>query len=208
MNKQIKISVLFFILTLSYIAQAQFSEIGKPFIENFSPKNYKHENQNFSITQDTNGVVYFGNLDGVMQFDGQSWRIMEFKGKPYLTTTDTGEIFVGGYQTFGQLVNTAAFKMEYKPLSNKLWDLGYEFDHVNRILKFKNYVVVLASPHVFVIAPDKSVEHILTSENGIAIFGDKEPLVLLDSGLFKINLQELDTNICTCKQFRNIENII
>ena len=204
-----KKNTLLFIFALFFMASyAQFSEIGKPFIDNYSPKDYKHENQNFSITQDTNGVMYFGNLDGIMQFDGQEWRILNFKGKPQLTTTKKGELFVGGYQTFGKIINTDNFKMKYQSLSDKLWKEGYGFDHVNTILSFDNYVLVLAKPHLFVIDQDLNVDHLLTTTNSIQIFGKETPLVLLDSGLFKINFQTLDTVRCTCNQYDNIKNII
>lgn len=209
MINNIRIHVLIAaLLLLANVTYAQFSEIGKPFIENFSPKDYKHENQNFSIAQDTNGVMYYGNLDGVMQYDGQSWRIKNFRGKPYLATTKEGRIFVGGYQTFGEIINTPEFEMEYKPLSEPIWKAGYEFDHVEKILRFNKSVVVLASPHVFIIDSLKNVKHLLTSDQDIQIFGDEQPLILLDSGLFKIDIYALDTNSFPNFQGQNIEHVI
>ncbi len=199
---------LFLFLFGSLLAFSQFSEIGKPFIENFSPKDYKHENQNFSITQDTNGIMYFGNLDGVMQFDGEEWRIMDFKGKPRLSTTSDGRILVGGYQTFGLIENTPDFKMKYHSLSMGVWKDGYEFDHVNQIRSYKNKTLVLAYPHLFSIDEKNRVDCILSTKGKIRMFGDKEPLILLDSGLYKINFETLDTVRCSCNHFKEIENII
>ncbi len=199
----------FFVLLLaSLLAFPQFSEIGKPFIENFSPKDYKHENQNFSITQDTNGIMYFGNLDGVMQFDGEEWRIMDFKGKPRLTNALDGRILVGGYQTFGLIENKSNFKMEYHSLSDEIWKDGYEFDHVNQIKSYNNNTLVLAYPHLFLIDEENRVDCILTTKGKIQLFGDAEPLVLLDSGLYKINFETLDTNRCACNHYKSIENVI
>lgn len=196
------------LFSISLISNAQFSEIGKPFIENFSPKDYKHENQNFSIIQDTTGVMYFGNLDGVMQFDGQSWRMMPFKGKPYLSILENGRMFVGGYQSFGELINTSDFKMKYEPMSNTLWKAGYKFDHVVDMINFGNNLMILAPPHLFLVDSNMIVEHILSSEDNMKIFGQSEPLVLLKNGLFKIDLQEYDTIRCPCDKYDKILNII
>lgn len=205
-SKQIFLLIVF--ITIALIARSQYTEIGKPFIDNFSPKDYKHENQNFSIAQDTNGMMYFGNLDGVMQFDGQSWRLLEFKGKPILKSTPNGSLFVGGYQTFGEIINTENFQMKYVPLEKQLWDAGFKFDHVTKILNYGNSVLVLAEPHLFFIDSARNVEHILVSKKPIHIFGQKEPLLLLNTGLFKVDLQKLDTVSCSCSDFEDIENII
>ena len=200
--------ILVWLILVSVFAKGQFSEIGKPFIDNYSPKDYKHENQNYSITQDTNGVMYIGNLNGIMQFDGLSWRILDFKGKPRLTTSKSGRIFVGGYQTFGEVVNTTDFKMVYHSLSDDLKKEGYHFNDVTKILSFGDDILVLAPPHIFLIDSNLNVEHILSSSNEIKIFGKTKPLILLDSGLFKLNLQTYDTLRCTCNNFDKMENII
>ena len=49
-------------------------ENGLPYIQNFSPKDYNAEIQNFSIAQDNRGLMYFGNNKGVLIYDGVSWR--------------------------------------------------------------------------------------------------------------------------------------
>ena len=208
MNKSNKLYLIFLFLVYTFSVQAQFSEIGKPFIDNYSPKDYKHENQNFSIAQDSNNILYFGNLDGVMQYDGQAWKLLEFKGKPRLVSTKNGRVFAGGYQTFGEIVNTVDFKMEYYELSDGLRKAGFEFEHVDDILSFGNSVLVLAKPHLFVIDSNLNVEHVLNSEGNIQIFGKKEPIVLLDSGLYKVNLHTFDTVQCVCRQYKDIKNII
>ncbi len=190
------------------IAFAQFSEIGKPFIDNYSPRNYRHENQNYSIAQGIDGLMYFGNLNGILQYDGQTWRYLEYKGKPYLSSTPKGKIYVGGYRSFGELVNTPNYKMEYHALSDAVFNAGFSFEHVTQLMSFDENIVVVAPPHVFVISPDQSVEHILRSNNSIKLFGGKEPLLLIDSGLFKINLSKFDTTACACTHHHVIQNII
>ncbi|MBN2669345.1 MAG: HD domain-containing protein [Bacteroidales bacterium] len=203
--------VLLIIILLSLCSQAikaQFSEVGRPFISNYSPKDYKHENQNFSIAQDTNGIMYFGNLDGIMQYDGQTWRYIEYPGKPQLASTRKGKIIAGGYQSFGIVENTENFKMVYRELSKSMEKAGYQFNHVNAIKTFGEKTVIIAKPQVFVIDSNLAVEHVLTYNNNIKLFGEKEPLLLLDSGLFKIDLERFDTVSCPCRLYNQIQNII
>ena len=46
---------------------------GAPFIHNFPKEEYKSDAQIWSMVQDKRGVMYFGNLNGVLEYDGKSW---------------------------------------------------------------------------------------------------------------------------------------
>jgi hypothetical protein len=50
---------------------------GIPFIQNYAPKDYHADSQNWAIVQDRRGIMYFGNSDGVLEYDGVSWRLIE-----------------------------------------------------------------------------------------------------------------------------------
>ncbi len=52
----------------------QITEIGTPFIDIYSPEQYGGSSQNWDILQDTKGHMYFANTDGVLIYDGQTWR--------------------------------------------------------------------------------------------------------------------------------------
>ncbi|MEI6457063.1 MAG: triple tyrosine motif-containing protein, partial [bacterium] len=82
------------------------NETGYPFIRNFPATQYKAHTQNFAITRDRNGIIYFGNFAGILQFDGEFWRLI-----PTLNTTkvsslavdSSGTIFVGARGEIGYL---------------------------------------------------------------------------------------------------------
>ena len=46
---------------------------GTTFIKNYSEKEYNAHAQNFYITQDKRGLMYFANNEGVLYFDGIKW---------------------------------------------------------------------------------------------------------------------------------------
>src|SRR5688500_13206904 len=56
--------------------EAGRQEAGIPFLRNFSPKEYGAQSQNWDIVQDPRGVIYVGNNDGVLEFDGLRWRLI------------------------------------------------------------------------------------------------------------------------------------
>jgi len=55
---------------------------GSPYIQNYSSENYNTpEDQIWSIIQDTQGLMYFANNNGVLEFDGNTWRLIEIPNK-------------------------------------------------------------------------------------------------------------------------------
>ena len=57
-------------------------EQGNPFIQNYNDKNYNTlENQTWAIIQDQRGIMYFGNNNGVLEFGGNNWRLIEIPNK-------------------------------------------------------------------------------------------------------------------------------
>ena len=47
-------------------------------IYNYSAKSYKAAPQNWAIQQDKRGVLYIGNNEGVLEYDGVSWRLINW----------------------------------------------------------------------------------------------------------------------------------
>ena len=46
-----------------------------PQVINYSVNEYKAGNQNWAVTQDKSGLLYFGNNRGLLQFDGIRWTL-------------------------------------------------------------------------------------------------------------------------------------
>jgi len=73
---KIYIVLLVVILTNNFNTKifAQQKQVGLPYITNFEMKDYKFGAQNWAFVQDKRGVLYVGNTDGLLEFDGISWR--------------------------------------------------------------------------------------------------------------------------------------
>ncbi|HSK14150.1 MAG TPA: hypothetical protein VK907_13110, partial [Phnomibacter sp.] len=85
---------------------AHHFELGKPVITNWPPKAYEAQPQNWAIVQDDRGVMYFGNGNGILEYDGVSWRLIELPNKNTcrsLAKDAKGRIFAGGVGIFGYL---------------------------------------------------------------------------------------------------------
>ena len=109
---------------------------GIPFIKNHTPKEYLAASQNWTITQDNRGMMYIGNNDGILEFDGLNWRLITTANKAVvrsLAKDEKGRIYVGSLGEVGYLAPDSLGKMEYESLLptipeeersfNNMWDI-------------------------------------------------------------------------------------
>lgn len=146
--KQIVFVCLFLLCFLIYFPLK--AQVGKSFIHNYTSKEYKAHIQNWSLTQDSRGVMYIGNGDGVLEFDGTNWRLIPIDGKGAgfsILNTNQAEkevIYVGSVNQFGYLAPTLNGNLEYQSL-NYLLDSAIDIGRVSEIYHQKNEVVFYAS---------------------------------------------------------------
>ena len=112
------------LLLLFFIsAQAQINKNGVPLIQNYKAEDYDAHDQNWAITQDNRGYMYFGNTHGVLEYNGKSWRKIEVSNNSMvrsLAVDTSNTIFVGAVDEFGYLAPNEIGLLEYKSLSEKL----------------------------------------------------------------------------------------
>lgn len=89
-----------FISCYSLLAQ----NTGNYFIKNFKNKDYGAGYSNFDIIQDSRGIVYAANYNGILEYDGSTWKIIPTKSAVLsLEKNKYDQIFVGLIHDFGVL---------------------------------------------------------------------------------------------------------
>lgn len=104
---------------------AQSSNIGSPPITNFYKKTHQAGTQDWGITQDKRGVLYFANNKGLLEFDGSHWRCYPVTNKTIvrsLTIAADGKIFVGAQNELGYFESNRSGNLEYHSLKYLLDD--------------------------------------------------------------------------------------
>ncbi len=128
-------------------------EVGKPFIHNFTSKDYRGHTQNWIVEQDTNGVMYFGNQAGVISYDGFYWRtipIANFSTVRSLALAANGRIYVGAVGDFGYLVPNAAGKMIYHSLVPQLDSSLRDFGNVWNCMALGDQIFFLTDDWLYI----------------------------------------------------------
>lgn len=94
------------ILTSTFNVQRSASAQGIPFLRNYTSNEYKGHNQNFDVIAATDGTLYAANFEGLLYFDGATWRIIHTPGISRITAVfqdSKGRMWTGGYNYFGYL---------------------------------------------------------------------------------------------------------
>lgn len=128
-------------------------EIGKPFLTNFSSKDFKGHTQNWVIETDQNGITYFGNQAGVMVYDGLAWRTIEIDNHSTvrsLCLNSDGKIYVGAVGEFGYLETDATGKLVYKSLIQQIDSLKRNFADVWNCQTLNNKVYFLTDNYIYI----------------------------------------------------------
>ncbi len=98
-------------------------ETGTYVFQHYSAKQYGASPQNWDIAQDHRGVMYFANLDGLLEFDGNSWRLLRLPGKSFVRSVSVdsqGTVYVGGGGEFGLLKPDATGTMAFVSLTGRI----------------------------------------------------------------------------------------
>lgn len=128
---------LFWQLVPEDCSAALQTEIGNPFITNYSPSVYRAHGQNWAAVQDSGGLLYFANSAGVvLQYDGLRWTSIAVGNGSIVRDIQldaSGKIFVGMQNDFGYLQSDDDGRIVYQSLLNKadypgilgdIWKIG------------------------------------------------------------------------------------
>ncbi len=118
-------------LQLFLPCNGQVKSTGIPYIRNYSRTQYRASTQNWAVTQDSRGFMYFANNDGILEYDGTNWILHQF-GEPAITRSlaadNKGNLYAGMYNEFGSVKHDVSGKFVFtsfrKSLSHIPGDLG------------------------------------------------------------------------------------
>lgn len=114
--------------------------------------------QNFAITRDADGLVYVGNADGVLEFDGERWSLLRLPNRDLVRSLASvgRRVYVGGYNSFGYAEHDASGHLRYIELSGPFQAqlAGREFADIWDITVAPEGVYFRAVRDVFLWSPD------------------------------------------------------
>ncbi|WP_445385985.1 response regulator [Robiginitalea sp. IMCC44478] len=132
-----------------YTLHAQ-EQVGRPLITNYKYQDYQAAPVNWWALEDDNGIMYFANQNGPMQFDGVNWRNIDINGPSRsMVRDDKGTIYVGGQGEIGYFTPNEIGEIQFISLVDKIpeehrsfadvWEIDFYNGRVIFRTEFKLY---------------------------------------------------------------------
>ena len=106
------------------------------YIRTFGVSEYRASLYNYSVTEDENGIFYFANESGVLEYDGSTWKfhsLPDFSLVVTVAAAPDGRIYIGGLNEFGYLSRHDEGQLTYTSLRG-LVDPKKELDEIWQIV--------------------------------------------------------------------------
>ncbi len=111
-------------------------EIGAPLINVYTRQDYNAYPQNWAIVQDHRGIIYVANNNGVLEYDGVTWRLHTIEDAGIVDSLAIGEdglIYVGSDNQIGYLVTSASGKTKFVSLVDRIPEDRRSFGSISDI---------------------------------------------------------------------------
>jgi DNA-binding CsgD family transcriptional regulator len=195
-----------FAIFLSLPGYSQVRSLGVPFIVNHSRGTYNASTQNWSATQNSKGFLYFGNNDGVLEYDGTNWRVYPVPNssvvRSVLAVGDT--IFTGAFEELGYLATNSLGQLHYHSLKSLIPEEYLNFDEIWNIFQANGNIIFQSFKYIFtyngkefkITEPlssfgmmyfDNNRFYVMDTETGLMIFENEALELLSDHPLFMRN---------------------
>ena len=133
------------------------SEAGIPYLRNYPPEEFNAFFQNWQTVQDGRGVMYFANTDGVLEYDGVSWRLISIavlgisnsSEVRSLAIGEAGRIYVGAYDELGFLQPDSSGQWKFVSLLQYLPKSDRKIGYVLKIVVTKDGVYFQNLKYIF-----------------------------------------------------------
>ena len=179
-------ALLFLLASLNGFGQ---NTIGLPEIVNYTKQAYNAGTQNWDIRQGQNGVLYFGNNEGLLTFDGTFWNLYPLPNRTIIRAVELGKdqkIYTGGQNEFGFFAPDKNGFLIYHSLIDLIPKADRSFDDVWNICFYGNDIFFRTNKRIFQLSnnkitvyPTRSEWRFLTVCNGMLISEDLENGALL-----------------------------
>jgi serine phosphatase RsbU (regulator of sigma subunit) len=153
MNLLIKLKVLFIFFLVLLSVQTIAQEKNWTLV-NYGPKQYggNYEAANLTLVQDQRGIMYFGNANGILEFDGYYWRFIPVKPGLWINsmaTDENGKIYIGSQNEFGFLKSDSVGRLHYISLSDSIKDKIFPFSTIWKIYNDNKIIYFQCEENIF-----------------------------------------------------------
>lgn len=167
---------------------------GTPRILHYTRHDFNGDPQIWTMCQSNEGIMYFGNNDGTLVFDGARWHKVPLPNNSSVRSllySSEGLIYAGGFNEFGTIEKDQYGDYQYKSLVNLLRAEELNLENIWAIHEVQGYIVFRSFTKLVAIANNKALTIPTTSFYYSTVIDDE--LYLADGeGIKKLNMISLE----------------
>ena len=170
----------------------------RPPIHIYTPKVYRGETQNWSITQSKEKYIYVANNKGLLEFNGADWQLYKSPNETIVRSVQVIDdlIYTGCNNEFGYWQRNNLGTLIYTSLSEVLKINFLEDEDFWNIISIDDYILFQSLQRIYifnkknksykVIDSDPNIHKIFKVDDGIYFQKDKEGLYKIENGKPKV----------------------
>ncbi len=167
---------------------------GVPRIIHFTKKEFNSDAQFWAMCQDKKGILYFGNNEGVLVFDGGHWQKVVLPNRSSvrsLRLSQDGQIYAGGFNELGIVKCDSYGKYYYESKVELLRQEDRNIENVWQIHEAEGYVIFRTAKKLIALKSSKAITLPTTGNYWYSAVIDDQYYVLDNEGFKKLNLTSL-----------------
>ena len=163
-----------------------------PPIQNYTPSDYRAENQNWAISQAQDKVVYVANNKGLLRFNGADWTLFPSPNESIMRSVNVvgDKIYTGCYMEFGYWSEDGFGRLEYTSLSSSMEVSLLEDEEFWGILNLEDWIVFQSLKRIYVYNNKTESINIIDAEDTLfRMFKVSNEIYFQENGkgIFKID---------------------
>jgi serine phosphatase RsbU (regulator of sigma subunit) len=155
-----KVRYIFLILLFQFVCPSLTPQNFKLPVINYTSKEYGRGYQavNYSIILDNRDIVYAGNANGILEYDGNTWDFIPVRlGANVISMAkdSSGTIFIGSQNEFGCLAPDITGSLVYNSISDSLPENDRLFNQIWKTYVSGNKVYFQAYENIFILEDNR-----------------------------------------------------
>ncbi|NQV71832.1 response regulator [bacterium] len=145
----------------THVAWAQSG--GYPIVHRYSPVEYGQNPNNLGIVQSADGLMYVANQEGILEFDGVTWRLITLPGRrtpTQLALDSSNRILVGASGDIGYVATDSLYRPTFSSFLPEQSLERNRFNEVGQVLRTGASSFFTTSSRIYEATKDTVLTHI------------------------------------------------
>jgi AraC family transcriptional regulator, chitin signaling transcriptional activator len=184
---------------------------GIPRVVHYTKKEFNGDPQFWTMCQDKDGVLYFGNNDGALIFDGERWQKLSLPNNSSircLKISNEGVIYAGGFNEFGTIKRDEFGKYYYESLTKFLRVEDRNFENIWQIHEVEGNIVFRSFRLLIAFVKGKALTLPASGNFDYSTVVHNQLYIQDDEGLKHLDLRSLEFKLLFNRTDFNKEDLV